>query len=156
MTRLSILVVACLTLVGCNTLGERILTDQKCNNPNQCSIEIKSPTCGITGCSATVVDRVILERGKNNFKVTWTLPAGFAFCDTAGDGVWLKKVDPYGQFEDPRWDKPSGTGLCKFREFQLKAKNTRSLPHEPFFYKIYFHDEAGTQLYVIDPAMINE
>jgi len=157
MTRLSMLIVACLTLVGCSSQPRHVLAEQKCRNPNQCAIQVINPTCGITGCTGSVdFERVIFERGKNNFKVTWTLPAGFGFCETTGDGVWLKTVDPNGQFEDPRWDKPSGTGPCRFKEFQLRAKNTRSLPNDPYFYKIFFHDEAGTKLYVIDPAMINE
>ncbi len=156
MARLSVLIVACLTLVGCAT-QERLLSEQRCTNPNQCSVKVINPMCGISGCTASVdFDRTRFERNKNNFKVTWTLPAGYGFCDTAGDGVFLKKVDPNGQFDIKGADKPAGTGPCKFKEFQLNAKNTKSLPNDPYFYKIVFHDEAGTQLYIVDPAMYND
>ena len=159
MARLSVLIIACLTLAGCATLTDTRMPfrDKKCTNPNQCSVAITNPSCTSSGCSASVdFDRVIFERGRNNFKITWTLPAGYGFCDTAGDGVFLKKVDPTGQFDIKGVDKPEGTGPCKMKEFQLNAKNTRSLPNEPYEYRILFHNEAGTQLYVVDPLMVNE
>jgi hypothetical protein len=157
MTRLLVLISACLTMVGCATQDARTTTKQTCTNPAQCEVKIVNPTCGIFGCTASVdFNLVVFKRNVNNFKVTWTLPAGYGFCDTAGDGVWLKKVDPHEQFEKPGADKPAGRGPCKFKEFQLKAKNTKSLPNERYEYKILFHDEAGTELYIVDPYMMNE
>jgi hypothetical protein len=156
MARLLVLIIAGLSLVGCANQGVRILSEQKCRNPNQCTINVINPSCGTSGCTASVdFDRTIFERGQNNFKVTWKLPAGFAFCDTAGDGVWLKRPDPHAQFEKPSAEAASGSGPCRFKEFQLRAKNTRSLPQDPYEYKIIFHDEAGTTLYVVDPFMMN-
>ena len=139
MRKQMMLVIACLALVGCATKYERTTANtQTCTNPAQCEVKI-SPKCGLLGCTASV-DYYYTEfkKGVNNFKVTWTLPAGFGFCDTAGDGVWLKNVDPHEQFEKPSADKPSGKGPCKFKEFQLKAKNTKSLPDRKdyFEYKI--------------------
>jgi hypothetical protein len=160
MRKQTMLVIACLALVGCTTQTPKTKENTKiCSNPAQCEVKIVNPTCGLFRCTASVdFEHVEFQRNVNNFKVTWTLPAGFGFCDTAGDGVWLKKVDPHEQFEKPSADKPSGKGLCKFKEFQLKAKNTKSLPDpkDYYEYKIIFHDEAGEQIYVVDPYMMNQ
>jgi hypothetical protein len=113
MARLLVLISACLALVGCATqkVDPKSLHYQKCNNPNQCTIEIRDPTCDSFGrCTAWVsIYALLLDRGKPH-NIIWTLPAGFGFCDTARDGAWLTKVDPFEQFEKPRAEKPSGTG----------------------------------------------
>jgi len=161
MARLSVFIIACLTAFACNAQSVKVPKSKSCDNPGvACAIKIINPTCAGALCTADVdADEVRFKNGKNNFKVTWTLPAGFGFCDTAGDGAFLVKPDPNGQFEDPRASDPV-TGpnppACRFREFQLKAKNTKSLPNDPYLYKIIFHDAAGTQAYVVDPSMVNE
>ena len=157
MRRICVLVIALLGLVGCATQELKTSKQQKCGNPNQCTIQIVEPKCGLFSCTASVdYELTIFEKGKNNFKVTWVLPEGYGFCDTAGDGVWLKEVDPYEQYESPHADKPSGRGPCKFKEFQLRAKNTRSLPNEYYYYMIQFRSEDGKKRYFIDPRMMNE
>ncbi|HQR20368.1 MAG TPA: hypothetical protein PKV98_05860 [Burkholderiaceae bacterium] len=159
MSRLVLIIIACLTLGACASKEAKTLTRKTCTNPAQCEIQILSPTCGMSGCTATVdFEYVGFKKNVNNFKVTWKLPDGFGFCDTAGDGVWLKQVDPHEQFEKPSADKPSGSGPCRFKEFQLRAKNTKSLPEEKdwYQYKIIFHDEAGRNTYIVDPFMMNE
>jgi hypothetical protein len=159
MARLFLIIIACLALVGCASKDARTLTRKTCTNPAQCEIKILTPTCGISGCTASVDFYYVgFKKMVPNFKVTWTLPDGFGFCDTAGDGVWLKKVDPHEQFEKPAADKPSGTGPCRFKEFQLRAKNTKSLPDERdwYEYKIIFHSADGEKTYIVDPYMMNE
>jgi hypothetical protein len=160
MIRFCALVVGCLALAGCSILTSHsvAVTEQKCNNPNQCDVAIRNPSCSIFGgCTAEVdFERVVFERGKNNFKVTWKLPPGYGFCDTAGDGVFLKDTDRYGQFEVIGAGRPQGEGRCNSSEFQLRARNSKSLPNEPYTYKVVFHDAAGGKLYVIDPQMMNE
>lgn len=161
MKRTLLLLIVCLAIGGCATKRPdlRDVRNQTCRNVNQCTVNVVNPVCGVTGCTASVdFDVTILERGKNNFRVTVVLPTGYGFCDTAGDGVWLKTVDRDEQFEKPRADKPSGTGPCKFKEFQLTAKNNKSLPDPKdwYEYKIMFHDEAGTKLYIVDPYIMNQ
>ena len=160
MAKLSVFILACLAAFACNA-QPKPPTSKQCVNPAAaCDVQIINPSCTAALCTAEVNwDEVHFMNGRNNFRVTWRLPVGFGFCDTAGDGVYLKVADPNAQFEDPRAADPV-TGpnppACKYREFQLKAKNTKSLPTAPYFYKIIFHNAAGTQAYVIDPSMIND
>jgi hypothetical protein len=155
MTRLGLLVLGVVVLAGCASTEPRVARTQNCNNPNQCTIKVINPTCGPFSCTAEVdFELTVLERGRNNFKLTWVLPEGYGFCDTAGDGVWLKEIDRNDQFDSPRAERPSGTGPCRFTEFQLRGKNTRSMPSEPYYYMIQFHGPDGKK-YIIDPRIMN-
>lgn len=159
MNRCLAIPIACLVLAGCSHRAEVYApkTEQTCRNPNQCEIRIVNPTCSGGACTATVdFELTRFERGRNNFKVTWRLPDGYGFCDTAGDGVFLKDTDPYEQFEVVGAGRGVGPGRCNKPQFELRAKNTKSLPKEPYTYKVVFHDAAGEKLFVIDPLMMND
>ncbi len=159
MKRILVITVACVALAGCGHRSEprASMTEQTCRNPIQCDIAIVNPSCSIAGCTASVnFELTRFERARNNFRVTWKLPPGYGFCDTAGDGVFLKATDPHAQFEVVGARRADGSGRCNKTEFELRAKNTKSLPDEPYTYRIVFHDAAGEKLYVIDPLMMND
>ena len=159
MTRVFAMIVAGVLLAGCRHVADPRMatTQQTCRNPNQCEIAIVNPTCSIAGCTASVnFELTRFEREKNNIRVTWKLPPGYGFCDTAGDGVFLKETDPYAQFEVIGAGRPEGSARCNRTEFELRAKNKKSLPNEPYTYKVVFHDAAGGKLFVIDPLMMND
>jgi hypothetical protein len=159
MKRSLVIPFACLVLAGCGHRAELMTpkTEQTCRNPNQCEIRIVNPTCSLSGCTAAVdFELTRLERQKNNIRVTWKLPPGYGFCDTAGDGVFLKETDPYAQFEVIGAGRAEGSARCNRTEFELRAKNTKSLPNEPYTYKVVFHDAAGGKLFVIDPLIMND
>jgi hypothetical protein len=156
MARISLLIIACLTLVGCASTPRQFATPLSCGETGRpCEVNIINPTCATNPCSAEVdVDPITFLRGKHNIKVRWILPDGFGFCTQARDGVFLKEPDKNDQFEDPGTDGPAGAGVCKRGQFRLTAKNTVSGLQFP--YMIQFHNAAGTRVYVIDPVMFNE
>lgn len=159
MIRIFALIVAALLVASCRHVSDprAATTQQTCRNQNQCEIAIVNPTCSIAGCTASVnFELTRFERAKNNFRVTWKLPPGYGFCDTAGDGVFLKETDPHAQFEVIGAGRGEGSARCNRTVFELRARNTKSLPNEPYAYKVVFHDEAGGKLYVIDPLMMND
>ena len=159
MIRIFALIVAALLVASCRHVADprAATTQQTCRNQNQCEIAIVNPTCSIAGCTASVnFELTRFERAKNNFRVTWKLPPGYGFCDTAGDGVFLKETDPHAQFEVIGAGRGEGSARCNRTVFELRARNTKSLPDEPYAYKVVFHDEAGSKLYVIDPLMMND
>ncbi len=156
MARISLLIIACLTLVGCETTPRQLAAPLRCGETGRpCEVNIVNPTCTMTSCTAGVdLDPITFIRDKHRIRVRWTLPDGFGFCTQVGDGVFLKEPDPNDQFEDPGVEGPAISGVCRRKHFAWTAKNTISGLRFP--YKIVFHNAAGTRLYVIDPHMINE
>ena len=98
--------------------------------------------------------RTVGGNPNRDIPVKWTLPTGYGFCPTAGDGVFLKKPDPYSQFNQQPFPPPSGSGPCNRRSLTLVAKNTRQ--NQTYEYRIQFHSEDGAKICTIDPAMIND
>ena len=157
MPRLSVLIIACLTLFGCTTTPHLLAVPITCSNTGRpCEVNIINPTCATNPCSAKVdVDPITFERGKHRIKVRWILPDGFGFCPQSGDGVFLKERNPNDdQFENPGADGPAGPGICKRRQFVWTAVNTISGLRFP--YKIQFSNAVGTREYIVDPTMVNE
>jgi hypothetical protein len=156
MARKWMFIVGCLAFVGCVLPAASIAAPVTCNDPvKTCDVAIVNPTCATGTCTASVnVDPVHFERGKNNIKAVWTLPNGFGFCPQASDGVFLKKDDSNDQFDQQGAEGPSGSGRCNKKKFHMRAKNTKSQSTHP--YKIVFHNDAGTQEYLVDPTMVND
>jgi hypothetical protein len=155
MARLSILIIACLTLVGCATTPRTLAVPLSCDTARPCEVNIINPTCATNPCSAELdVDPVTFLKDNHDIHIRWKLPPGFGFCPTTTDGVYLKEPDKDDQFKDPGLDGDPGPGVCKRRQFKMTARNTvRGLR---FPYEIRFHNSAGSRPYVIDPAMFNE
>ncbi len=156
MARLSVLIIACLTLFGCTTTPEQRASPLGCSSGGRpCEVNIVNPTCSTNPCSASVdFDPVTFRRNNNNIQIRWKLPPGFGFCNQTGDGVFLKGPDTNSQFVDPGIDGDPGPGVCRRGQFKWTARNTVS--GLQYRYKIQFHNQAGTQLYVVDPVMVNE
>ena len=156
MSRKWMFIIGGMTLVSCAIPIVCIAAPLICNNPAAtCDVKIENPTCTAGTCTATVnVDPVHFARGKFNIKAVWTLPNGFGFCPEASDGVFLKQADPNNQFDQPGSEGAGGSGRCNKKKFHLRALNTKA--QLTFPYKIVFHNEAGTQEYVVDPAMVND
>lgn len=155
MARKWMFIIGGLTLVGCAVPTASNAAPLTCNDPTKtCDVMIVNPTCAAGACTASVnVDPIHFARGKFNIKVVWTLPKGFGFCPE-DDGIFLKQGDPNNQFDQPGADEPGGSGRCNKKKFHLRAKNTKPQLTHP--YKIIFHNEAGTQQYVVDPSMVND
>ncbi len=151
-----LVVLACLTMLGCATsVVPTMPTRLGCDGTGACIVNIVNPTCATNPCSAHVdVDPVTFRRGKNNIQIHWKLPNGFAFCAETGDGVFLKEPDQNDQFKDPGTEGEQGSSVCKRKQYKWTAKNT--VINLKYSYKIIFHNAAGTQLYIVDPVMINE
>jgi hypothetical protein len=157
MARLSVLIIACLTLAGCALPPPKTLLSLTCPQAGgKCENDIvASGSLGV--CPSSVkFDEIRFTRGKNDITVRWTAPDGYGFCPQLGDGVFLKGTDPDDQFGDPKAEGPHGSGPCNKKQFTLLARNTKPRPTEPYLYSLKFHNNAGTQTCLIDPAMYND
>jgi hypothetical protein len=105
--------------------------------------------------------RMAGERPNQNVQVTWVLPRDkpYGFCPGSAqddeDGVFLKRIDPYAQFQPDGTDDGQGAGRCNRKKLKLIARNTKELQRYP--YALTFHSSDGTKsCRTVDPAMINE
>ncbi len=154
-----LVLIAGLTMFACAAPGEISATrkPQVCDGTGICKVDIINPRCSIFGkCTADVEqDPLTFKRTKNDIKIQWELPPGYAFCAAGtGDGVFLKSGDEHDQFKDPGLEGENGHDLCKFKKYKWTARNTVINLRYP--YKIQFHDAAGKTSYLVDPVMINE
>jgi len=137
----------------------RAQTSQTCTNPGPpCVNPIKVDAADCNKSTTTYEETHFPQKVSGNpnrdILVKWTLPTGYGFCPTAGDGVFLKDSDPHDQFTPKGFDNPPGTAPCRRKSVMMQAKNTKSGLKYP--YRIQFHSDDGKKSCTIDPAMIND
>ncbi len=131
--------------------------------------EAKQYTCKKGGaCEATVVpywfgswtgeldrDPLYLASDNKDVDIYWKFPpnSDYGFCTELGDGVFLKQVDDYNQFDNQSaTGNPSGPKKKCKDQYHWRAKNTKA--GQAYWYKVIFRDGLD-RVYMIDPWIVN-